>query len=166
MAASAFIGDVQNKLEPDLKEKAHTFLQIVASVSSGGVLAGTDTAFPQWNVPGSTIVHARTILYPSFAAPLFAVFVVMLGGQWLNRHDQAKTRRSVIDRGWRRQREMNGMITWDLDLIMQIPALTPPLRRLRVDGPPPSSLHTMLGWGISSSAVPVTGELILSGYSF
>jgi len=81
---SAFIIDVQKKLEPDFQEMSYQFLKIIASASLGNISTGNDAAFPQWNGPDSTIVHVQVILYSTLATALLAMFVAMLGKQWLS----------------------------------------------------------------------------------
>jgi len=116
---SAFIIDVQKKLEPDFQEMSYELLKIVASASLGNIPTDNDAAFPQWNGPDPTIVHVQAILYSTLATALLAAFVAMLGKQWLNRYARVEMRGSVIDRSRHRQRKMNGMVTWHFDLVME-----------------------------------------------
>ena len=80
-------------------------------------LAGNDISFPQWNGPGSTIVHVQAILHSSLAASLLAV----LGKQWFNV--------GVIDRSRHQERKVVGMTTWHFDLVLKYlhaPRRSPP----------------------------------------
>ncbi|KAF9645866.1 hypothetical protein BDM02DRAFT_3062169, partial [Thelephora ganbajun] len=74
---SAFIVDLQKKLEPDYQELNHTLLKIIA---------GVDTPLPQWNGPDSTTVYVQATLYTSLLVSLLAAFIATLGKQWLNRY--------------------------------------------------------------------------------
>ena len=115
---SAFIIDVQSKLEPDFEEMNHTLLKIVASAALGTIPTGVDASFPKWDGPDSTIVHVEAILYSSLSASLLAAFVAMLGKQWLNRYASVE-HGSVVDRGRQRKRKMDGMVTWRFGLVME-----------------------------------------------
>ena len=115
---SAFIINVQSKLEPDFEEMNHALLKIVASAALGNIPTGADAAFPEWNGPDSTVVHVQAILYSSLSASLLAAFVAMLGKQWLNRYASVEGG-TVIDRGRQRKRKMEGMVTWRFGLVME-----------------------------------------------
>ena len=116
---SAFILDIQSKLEPDFQEMSYDLLVIIANSSLGNIPAGADPPFPQWDGPEPTVVHVQSILYSSLAASLLAAFIAMLGKQWLNRYVRVDMRGSVIDRSRDRQRKMGGMVTWHFDLVME-----------------------------------------------
>jgi len=96
----------------------HTLLKIIASSALGNIPTGADAAFPVWNGPDGTIVHVQTILYSSLSASLLAALVAMLGKQWLNRYASTELG-SIIERGRRRKRKMDGMVTWKFDLVME-----------------------------------------------
>ena len=115
---SAFIIDVQSKLEPDFEEMNHALLKIVASAALGKIPTGADAMFPQWNGPDGTIVHVQSVLYSSLLASLLAAFTAILGKQWLNRYASVEGG-SVIDRGRQRKRKMDGMVTWKFGLVME-----------------------------------------------
>ena len=115
--ASAFIIDIQNKLEPDFQELSYDLLRIIANASLGNTPTG---ALPQWNGPDPTVVHVQAILYSSLASSILAAFIATLGKQWLNRYAQVEMRGSVIDRSRYRQRKMDGMVTWHFDLMMEL----------------------------------------------
>ena len=115
---TAFIIDVQRKLEPDYQEMSYALLMIIANTSLGNTPTGTDSTFPRWNGPDPTASHAQSILYSSLSTSLFAAFVAMLGKQWLNRYASVD-RGSAVDRGRERKRKMDGMITWKFDLVME-----------------------------------------------
>ena len=98
---------------------SYELLKIVANASLGNVPTGTDATFPKWDGPDPTVVHVQSILYSSLAASLLSAFVAMLGKQWLNRYAQVEMRGSVVDRSRHRQRKMDGMVTWQFDLVME-----------------------------------------------
>jgi len=116
---SAFIIDIQRKLEPDYQEMNYRLLAIVANVSLGNTPTGVDAAFAPWNGPDPTIIRVQAFLYASLAASLLVVLVAMLGNQWLNRYSWTDARGSVADRCRHRQRKMEGMVTWHFDLVME-----------------------------------------------
>jgi hypothetical protein len=115
---SAFIVDVQSKLEPDFEEMNHALLKIIADSALGNIPTGAEAALPVWNGPDSTVVRVQAILYSSLSASLLAAFVAMLGKQWLNRYASME-HGSIIDRGRQRKRKMDGMVTWKFALVME-----------------------------------------------
>ena len=117
--ASAFLIDIQSKLEPDFQEMSYDLLVIIANASLGNVPTAADAAFPQWDGPDPTIVHVQAILYSSLAFSLLASFIAMLVRQWLNRYVQVDMRGSVIDRSRIRQRKVDGTVNWHFDLVME-----------------------------------------------
>ena len=96
----------------------NALLKVIASAALGNTPTGPDAAFPQWDGPDPTIVHAQSILYSSLSASLLAAFTAMLGKQWLNRYASTE-HGSAIERGRRRKRKMDGMITWKFGLVME-----------------------------------------------
>jgi len=116
---SAFLIDIQSKLEPDFQEMSYDLLKIIANASLGNVPTAADAAFPEWDGPKPTIVHVQAILYSSLAASLLAAFIAVLGKQWLNRYARVDMRGSVIDRSRARQRKMDGTVTWGFDFVME-----------------------------------------------
>jgi hypothetical protein len=96
----------------------HVLLKIVASAALGNTPTGADAAFPVWNGPDSAVVRIQAILYSSLSASLLAAFIGMLGKQWLNRYASVE-RGSIIDRGRQRKRKMDGIVTWQFDLVME-----------------------------------------------
>jgi len=118
--ASAFIIDIQEKLEPDYQEMSYKLLAISTNVSLGRTPTddAINAAFAEWS-RDPTIVHIQSVLYSSLAASLLSSLLAMLGKQWLNRYSQAEMRGSVIDRCRYRQRKINGIATWHFDLVME-----------------------------------------------
>lgn len=98
---------------------SYELLKIIASASLGALPTGPEAAFPQWTGPDAAIVHVQAILYSSLAASLLAAFIAMLGRQWLNRFAQAEISGSIADRSRNRLRKLNGMATWQFDLVME-----------------------------------------------
>jgi len=115
---SAFIIDIQSKLEPDFEEMNHTLLKLIAGATLGITPTGANATLPEWSGPDSTIIHIQTILYSSLSTSLLAAFVAMLGKQWLNRYTSVE-HGSVIDRGRDRKCKMDGMVTWRFGLVME-----------------------------------------------
>ena len=118
MVTSIFIVNLQDKLEPDYTQMSYALLTIIARTSLGEVPTGPDAAFPRWTGPDPAIVHVQTILYSSLSASLFAAFVAVLAKQWINRYSRTEMCGSTIDRSRRRQRKMEGMVTWYFDVLM------------------------------------------------
>ena len=98
---------------------SYDLLVIIANASLGNAPTAADNPFPRWNGPEPTVVHVQSILYSSLAASLLAAFVAVLGKQWLNRYVRVDMRGSIIDRSRDRQRKIDGMVTWQFDLIME-----------------------------------------------
>ena len=96
----------------------NSLLKIVASAALGNISTGADVAFPEWNGPDSTVVRIQAILYSSLAVTLFVTFTTMLVKQWLNRYASLGGG-SIIDRGRRRKRKMDGINAWKLNLVME-----------------------------------------------
>jgi len=115
---TAFIIDIQSKLEPDYQEMNHALLKIVASTALGNIPTGPDAAFPQWNGPNPAIVRVEAILYSSLSASLLAALIAILGKQWLNRCASVE-RGSIVERCRHRKRKMDGMVTWRFALVME-----------------------------------------------
>ena len=115
---SAFIIDVQDKLEPDYEEMNHVLLKIVAGAALGNTPTGADATLPEWSGPDGTTVHILAILYSSLAVSLLAAFAAMLGKRWLNRYASVE-RGSIINRGRDRKQKMEGMVTWQFGLVME-----------------------------------------------
>lgn len=96
----------------------HILLKIVASSALGNTPTGANATLPEWNGPDRNIVHVQAILYSSLSASLLAAFIATLGKQWLNRYASVE-RGSIIDRGRRRKRKMDGMVTWKFGPVME-----------------------------------------------
>jgi len=123
---SAFITNVQQNLQPDYQQMSYDLLRIVASVHLGTVPTGLDAVYPEWTGPDPIVIRVQTTLYCSLAASLLAVFVAMLGKQWLNHYAKAEMRGSVIDHSRHRQSKMNGVVTWHFDFVMEcLPLMLP-----------------------------------------
>jgi len=74
---------------------------------------------PEWTGPPRMVAQVQSILFSSLATSLFSALLAMLGKQWLNRYASVDVRGSVIDRSQRRQRKLNGIVTWYFEHVME-----------------------------------------------
>ena len=75
---------------------------------------------PQWN-DDATIAHIRLTLSLCSAASCSAVLFSMLGSRWLDNYTQEDWRGSVVDHVRQQQAKMDALVTWNFDLVMDIP---------------------------------------------
>ena len=75
--SSAFIVDVQSKLEPDLNEITAAYMQILIHAVSRSLFPDANPDSAIWTPP--EIVTVQSLLYVSLATSLFAAFLAMLG---------------------------------------------------------------------------------------
>jgi len=115
--ASAFVVDIQSELRSDHQELFFTVLTMLLNATSG---VPNQLPLPQIAGPKSSAVQVQSIIFGSLMSALLAVFLAMLGKQWLNLHVE----RSFIDRSRHRELRMRGMITWRFKFIMECLPLT------------------------------------------
>jgi len=117
---SAFIIQVQPKLQPDPNEETVALLRVLIHKIDNTTFGNDVPTIPRWTGPPHTIVQVQAILYASLAASLFSAFLAMLGKQWLNRYASIDMRGSAIQRSQNRQRKLDGIVTWYFDHVMEL----------------------------------------------
>ena len=110
--SSAFVIDVQPKLEQDSSERSEAYLRAILLSLNGSIFPEEEpTIPPAWGGPPQEIITALDLLYASLLMSLLAAFVAMLGKQWLNRYLR-HTGGSVVERCGDRQRKFEGLKKW------------------------------------------------------
>ena len=110
--SSAFVIDVQSRLQPDPTERSEAYLRAILLSLNRSVSPGEDPAAPPaWTGPLAEIVTTSNLLYVSLLMSLLAAFVAMLGKQWLNRY-MRHTGGSMVERCGDRQRKFDGLEKW------------------------------------------------------
>ena len=97
---------------------SYNLLRVVASTALGNTPTDPNAAFQDWSGPDNTTVNIQATLYASLSVTLFAALVAILGKQWLNRYTSTEGG-SIIDRGRRRKRKMDGVEAWKFDIVME-----------------------------------------------
>jgi len=110
--SSAFVIDIQSKLEPDSGERSEAYLRAILLTLNRSVVPDEDPiAPPEWNDPPTEIITTSDLLYASLLMSLLAAFVAMLGKQWLSRYLR-HTGGSMAERCGDRQRKFDGLEKW------------------------------------------------------
>ena len=110
--SSAFVIDVQSKLESDPSERsAALLLAILITLDQSAVPGESPTAPPIHEDPPGVITAALGLMYVSLFISLLAAFIAMLGKQWLNRYMRNRGG-SAIERCGDRQRKLEGLERW------------------------------------------------------
>lgn len=117
--SSAFIIDIQSKLEPDPNEMTAAYMRVLIHAVNGSLYPDADPlAVVTWNGPAPEIVTVQCLLYASLATSLFAAFVAMLGKQWVNRYIRNRGG-SAAEKSWDRQRKLDGMGRWYFYIVIE-----------------------------------------------
>ena len=117
--SSAFVIDVQSKLEPDPNEQSAALLRaILLTLNRSALPAETATVPPAQEDPPGEIVTAASLMYASLSISLLAAFVAVLAKQWLNR-SLRNTGGSMVERCGDRQRKCEGIEKWPLHLCVE-----------------------------------------------
>ena len=116
--SSAFIIDVQSKLEPDPNEVTAAYMQILIHAVNGSLFPNTDPNPITWNGPPSGIITVQSLLYTSLATSLFASFLAMLGKQWVNRYLRNRGG-SAAGKSRDRQLKLDGLERWYFRLVIE-----------------------------------------------
>ena len=130
--SSAFVIDVQSRLEPDSGERSEAYLRaILLSINQSVSPGEVPVPPPTWGGPRQEIITTLDLLYASLLMSLLAAFVAMLGKQWVKRYLKHKGR-SMVERCGDRQRKSDGLERWPfrtiidgLPIILQIALLFP-----------------------------------------
>ena len=116
--SSAFIIDVQSKLEPDPNDMTAAYMQILIHTVNGSLFPDANTSATSWAGPPSEIVAVQFLLYASLATSLFASFLAMLGKQWINRYLRNHGG-SAADKSRDRQKKLDGLEGWHFHLVIE-----------------------------------------------
>ncbi|KAF9642358.1 hypothetical protein BDM02DRAFT_3273496, partial [Thelephora ganbajun] len=109
--SSAFIIDVQSKLEPNPNDLTAAYLRILIHTMNNTLFPDEDPSSITWTGPPPNIVTVQSLLYASLATSLFAAFLGMLGKQWVSRYLRNHGG-SVVDKSRDRQRKLDGLEKW------------------------------------------------------
>jgi len=116
--SSAFIIDVQSKLEPDPNDLTAAYLRILIHNMNNSLFPDADPGSTTWNGPPPEIVTVQSLLYASLTASLFAAFLAMLGKQWVNRYLRNRGG-SAADKSRDRQQKLDGLEKWRFRLTIE-----------------------------------------------
>jgi hypothetical protein len=116
--SSAFIIDVQSKLEPDPNEMTAAYMRILIHTMNNSLFPDADPSSTTWTGPPPEIVTVQSLLYASLATSLFAAFLAMLGKQWVNRYLRNRGG-SAADKSRDRQRKLDGFEKWHFHLAIE-----------------------------------------------
>ena len=116
--SSAFIIDVQSKLEPDPNEVTAAYMRILIHTMNNSLFPDADPGSATWTGPPPEIVTVQSLLYASLATSLFAAFLAMLGKQWVNRYLRNRGG-SAADKSRDRQRKLDGLKKWHFHLTIE-----------------------------------------------
>jgi len=121
--SSAFIIDVQSKLEPDPNDMTAAYMRILIHAVNGSLYPDADPSAAIWTGPPSRIVTVQSLLYASLATSLFSAFLAMLGKQWINRYLRNRGG-STADKSRERQRKLDGLQRWHFHFAIEsLPAM-------------------------------------------
>jgi len=116
--SSAFIIDVQSKLEPDPNEMTAAYMQILIHAVNSPLFPDANPDSVTWSGPPPGIVAVQSLLYASLATSLFTAFIAMLGKQWVNRYLRNRGG-SAADKSRDRQRKLDGFGKWYFCLVIE-----------------------------------------------
>jgi len=117
--SSAFIVDVQSKLESDPNEIAAAYMRILIHAVNASLFPDLDPNSITWTGPPAEIITIQSLLYASPATSLFVTFLAMLGKQWVNRYIRNRGG-SAADESRDRQRKLDGLEKWHFRLTVEI----------------------------------------------
>ena len=117
--SSAFVIDIQSKLQPDPNEQSAALLRAILLTLNRSALPPEAATIPSTHEdPPSEIVAASSLMYASLSISLLAAFVAMLAKQWLNRYLRNEGG-STVERCGDRQRKCDGLEKWPLHLFVE-----------------------------------------------
>ena len=116
--SSAFIIDVQSKLEPDSSDMTAAYMQILIHTANSSLFPDIDPNIISWTGPPPGIVTVQSLLYTSLATSLFAAFLAMFGKQWINRYLR-RHGGSAVDKSRDRQKKIDGLEEWHFRLVIE-----------------------------------------------
>ena len=116
--SSAFVIDVQSKLEPDPNDMTAAYMKILIHAVNASLFPDADPGTIAWTGPPPGIVTVQVLLYASLVTSLFAAFVAVLGKQWINRYIRNHGG-STADKSRDRQRKLDGFERWHFHLVIE-----------------------------------------------
>ena len=116
--SSAFIVDIQSKLEPDPNVMTAAYMQILIHTMNNSLFSDVDPNAVTWTGPPQEIITVQSLLYASLATSLFAALLAMLGKQWINRYIRNRGG-SAADKSRDRQRKLDGLEKWRFYLAIE-----------------------------------------------
>jgi len=116
--SSAFIIDVQSKLEPDPNDMTAAYMRILIHTMNNSLFPDADPSAIAWTGPPPEMVTVQSLLYTSLATSLFSAFLAMLGKQWVNRYLRNHGG-SAADKSRDRQRKLDGFEKWHFHLVIE-----------------------------------------------
>ena len=116
--SSAFIIDVQSKLEPDPNDMTAAYMRILIHTMNNTLFPDADADSATWTGPPPEIVTVQALLYASLATSLFASFFAMLGKQWISQYLRNHGG-SAADKSRDRQRKLDGFEDWRFHLAIE-----------------------------------------------
>jgi hypothetical protein len=117
---SAFVIDAQSNLRPDYNEETTVLLRLLLQNQIQGNPAATNVRILsiEWTGLDLPTVIVLSLLYASLTASLLAVFLAVLGKQWLNRY-MSRTGGSAIEKSRDWQAKADGMKLWRFSIVME-----------------------------------------------
>ncbi|KAJ7652747.1 hypothetical protein DFH06DRAFT_1475136 [Mycena polygramma] len=115
---------VADEHDKEFKEKYSTDLDV--ALIFAGLFSAVSSAFiiqiqPQLTPTAPTLVVAvQALLYTSLFTTLLAALLAVLGKQWVMHYQAAGSRGTIEERGLERQRKLDGLRQWKLDMVLQI----------------------------------------------
>ena len=116
--SSAFIIDVQSKLQPDPNDMTAAYMQILIHAVNNTLFPDANLNSVTWTGPPPEIITVQSLLYASLATSLFAAFLAMLGKQWVNRYLRNRGG-SAADKSRNRQTKLDGLEKWRFHLAIE-----------------------------------------------
>lgn len=117
--SSAFVLDVQSKLQPDPGDQSVAYLRAILLTLNHSAVPDEQVVAPPstWGAPPPDPVSVLGLLYASLLISLLAAFIAMLGKQWLNRYLR-HAGGSITERCGDRQRKLDGLEKWSFRLLI------------------------------------------------
>ena len=94
------------------------YMRILIHAVNGSLFPDVDPNVASWAGPPPGIVTVQSLLYTSLTTSLFAVFIAMLGKQWINRYLR-RHGGSAADKSRDRQKKIDGLEGWRFRLVIE-----------------------------------------------
>ncbi|KAJ7659218.1 hypothetical protein DFH06DRAFT_437967 [Mycena polygramma] len=108
--------EFQQKYSTDL-DVALIFAGLFSAVSSAFIIQIQPLLVPE---APTIIVAVQGLLYTSLFTTLLAALLAVLGKQWVMHYQAAGSRGTIEERGLERQRKLDGLRKWKLDMVLQM----------------------------------------------